>query len=81
MKKSKQPRPTRAERAAARQALYEQDRKFWIEQGKKEAAEAFTEDLTVKRLDANIKLAHEIGQLIDAASRAIMTFIGEGGIR
>ncbi len=81
MKRTTKRRETAIERKErfARQEQYDYDR--GLRDGVKQAGIKQAEDQKLKLIDANIKLAQQLGQMIEAAARAVVAFIGEGGIR
>ncbi len=79
--KVKRIRKTKLERAAERKG--EQD--YWYGKGLREGREAaskeFQAELKTKLANTNIELARNLGQMVEATSRAVVTFVAEGGIR
>lgn len=71
--------------AAERRALLESQRKYdydmGVWDGLKQAQTKQDGDQKLKLVEANIRLAQQLGQMIEATARAVITFIGEGGLR
>ena len=80
-KARRKPRRTKVEMAEERARIdrFTYDRGH--RDGSAEAEKKAREDTRAKLLDANIKLAQQLGQMIEATARAVTTFIGEGGVR
>ena len=81
MKKTRKPRETQAQQRErfARQSKYDYDQ--GLQAGLRQAQAKQAEDQKLKLIEANLKLAQHLGQMIEATARAVVTFLGEGGIR
>lgn len=48
--------------------------------GVKKAEDAAKQDMRIKLLEGNLKLAQQVGQLVEASARAVIALLTEGGI-
>ena len=76
---------TRAERQRIRAEEIKQQEEYWhgrgVTEGRKQAEEEFAKDLHAQTQKANIELARALSSMVESAARAVITFIGEGGLR
>lgn len=74
-------RKTKAERQEER----DREQHYWhgrgISEGEKLAEEAYAKDLADARGKTNLELARALASMIESTARAVITFIGEGGVR
>jgi len=73
------------ETARMREMRREQERKWEYDRGFKDGAAStekrVREDVRIRERQANIDLAKALSSMTESTARAIVTFIGEGGLR
>jgi len=68
-----------AKAARLRQETYEYALAEGIARGKQAAEDAARNSIKLKMAEQKIKLAQSLGQMVEVAARAVITFVGEGG--
>ena len=78
-------RRIKAKQRAKIEAQTRANQEYWFARGKAEgksaAAKEHADNLRAQEREANIALAKSLSLMIESTARAVMTFIGEGGLR